>query len=280
MTDLPPEDVLACALERAVDEGTLRLCYQPKLSFASRRVTGVEALMRWSLPEVGPISPSHFIPLAERRGLIDALSEWGLLQALRQWRRWAADGIELELAFNISPTTLRHMDVPDAVERWCRAVGVPTRWLTLELTEGATQDAVRMMDTLSRFRIKGVRVALDDFGTGYSSLLQLRQLPFSELKIDRWFVEDSTRSSDAALVIRSIIDLAHGLGLSVTAEGVATAEQFTLLRRFGCDQAQGQFVGPPLAGEALPGWLMRHRGAFQDAVPEGAPLPPSAQALT
>ena len=141
------------------------------------------------------------------------------------------------------------------VERMCRALDVPTERLVLELTEGATQPLVKMMDTLTRFRIKGIGLAIDDFGVGYSTLMQLRQLPFTELKIDRFFVDDAAISDDSALIVKSIIDLAHGLGLTVTAEGIETADQFALLRNLGCDVAQGYFVARPLEPDKLGGFI-------------------------
>ena len=260
MIDAPPDASLDDAIERAlggaIAADALHLLYQPKLSFATGRLAGVEALMRWEDARLGAVSPARFIPVAERSGLIDALTSWGLHHALTQWREWREQGIVTELAFNISAATLRDMHFPDAVQRMCMEIGVPTDMLTVELTEGATQEAISLMDTLARFRIKGVKTALDDFGTGYSSLLQLRRLPFSELKIDRWFVEDSTRSPAGALLIRSIIDLAHGLGLTVSAEGIATAEQFDLLHDLGCDQAQGEFISPPVPGDRLAPWVL------------------------
>lgn len=254
---LPPDDVaIEGALAGAIEANALDLLYQPKLSLKTGRLAGAEALMRWEDADLGVVGPDRFIPVAERSGLIDALTTWGLRRALARWRDWREQGIVAELAFNISAATLRDMNFPDAVQRMCMDVGVPPEMLTLELTEGATQEAINLMDTLSRVRIKGMRTALDDFGTGYSSLLQLRRLPFCELKIDRWFVEDAVRSPAGALVIRSIIDLAHGLGLTVTAEGVATAAQFDLLHDLGCDQAQGEFISPPIPGERLAPWLV------------------------
>ena len=139
----------------------------------------------------------------------------------------------------------------------CRALDVPTDRLVLELTEGATQPLIKLMDTLTRFRIKGIGLAIDDFGTGYSSLMQLRQLPFTEVKIDRFFVEDATTSADSRTIVKSIIDLAHGLGLSVTAEGVETADQLLLLRELGCDVAQGYLVSTPLEPQQSEGLARR-----------------------
>jgi EAL domain-containing protein (putative c-di-GMP-specific phosphodiesterase class I) len=252
------EEALEPALRRAIEANAIGLAYQPKLDLASGRIVGVEALARWSDGERGPQDPSVFIPLAEERGLIGAITEAGIREALHQWRRWREQGIILNIAYNISPRLLGDLDFPDRLQRLCVTAGVPAEYLTLELTEGATQHVVHLMDTLTRLRIKGIRAAIDDFGTGYSSLLQLRQLPFNELKIDKWFVTDSTRSPDSALIIHSIIDLAHGLGMSVTAEGVASDEEFDLLARYGCDQAQGELVAMALEGDALAPWLLEN----------------------
>ena len=143
----------------------------------------------------------------------------------------------------------------------CRALEVPTDRLVLELTEGATQPLVKLMDTLTRFRIKGIGLAIDDFGTGYSSLMQLRQLPFTEVKIDQAFVADVDRSRDCRLIVQAITDLAHGLGLSATAEGVETVEQLRLVHELGCDVAQGYLISPPIEPGALKAWKQQFRRA-------------------
>jgi EAL domain-containing protein (putative c-di-GMP-specific phosphodiesterase class I) len=148
----------------------------------------------------------------------------------------------------------------------CRALEVPTDRLVLELTEGATQPLVKLMDTLTRFRIKGIGLAIDDFGVGYSTLMQLRQLPFTELKIDRFFVDDAPTSKDSELIVKSIIDLAHGLGLTVTAEGIETAEQMILLRDLGCDVAQGFFVARPLEPNKVQDWIVEWRERWENLV--------------
>jgi EAL domain-containing protein (putative c-di-GMP-specific phosphodiesterase class I) len=249
-------DTPEAALRRAIAEDAISLAYQPKLEIGSGRVVGVEALARWTDGDRGPQDPSVFIPLAEQCGLIGAITEAGIRTALRQWLSWREQGIVLGIAYNISPLLLGDLEFPDRLERLCIETGVAPEHLTLELTEGATQHVVHLMDTLTRLRIKGIRAAIDDFGTGYSSLLQLRQLPFNELKIDQWFVTDSTRSPDSALIIHSIIDLAHGLGMSVTAEGVASEAEFDLLARYGCDRAQGELVAMAMPGDALAPWLL------------------------
>jgi EAL domain-containing protein (putative c-di-GMP-specific phosphodiesterase class I) len=239
---------------KALAAQKLKLVYQPKVSLKTGRLTRVEALVRWDDPEMGPVPPSRFVPLAEKHGLIDPLTEWGLRTTLKQWRKWREQGLETRLAFNISAVSLQSLDFPDLVERMCRAMDVPTDRLVLELTEGATQPLVRLMDTLTRFRIKGMGLAIDDFGTGYSSLMQLRQLPFTEVKIDKCFVKDLPQAHDSRLIVRTITELAHGLGLVATAEGVETIAQLRAIRELGCDVAQGYLVSPPLPGNQLIAW--------------------------
>jgi EAL domain-containing protein (putative c-di-GMP-specific phosphodiesterase class I) len=239
---------------RALADGKLHLVYQPKVRLRDGKLTRVEALVRWEDDELGPISPSRFVPLAEKHGLIDPLTEWGLRTTLKQWRIWREQGLETRLAFNISAISLQRLDFPDLVERMCRALDVPTDRLVLELTEGATQPLVKLMDTLTRFRIKGMGLAIDDFGTGYSSLLQLRQLPFTEVKIDRCFVADLPSAHDSRLIVKTIVELAHGLGLVATAEGVETVDQLRCVRELGCDVVQGYLVATPLDPENLIGW--------------------------
>lgn len=246
-------------LERALAEGGLRLVYQPKVATEDGRLVRVEALVRWTHPELGAIPPSRFVPLAEQHGLIDSLTQWVLGKALRQWRKWKAEGLDTAVAVNISAVSLEHLDFPDLVERLCRGLDVPTDRLVLELTEGATQPLIKLMDTLTRFRIKGVGLAVDDFGTGYSGLIQLKRLPFTEIKIDRQFVTDLPRSQDDAVIVRSVVDLAHGLGLLVTAEGVETIEQLAALRALGCDLVQGYLLAHPLEAQDLVPWAGRHK---------------------
>jgi EAL domain-containing protein (putative c-di-GMP-specific phosphodiesterase class I) len=249
---------------RALAAGKLHLVYQPKVSLRDGKLTRVEALVRWEDEELGTISPSRFVPLAEKHGLIDPLTEWGLRETLKQWRLWREQGLETRLAFNISAVSLQRLDFPDLVERMCRALDVPTDRLVLELTEGATQPLVRLMDTLTRFRIKGMGLAIDDFGTGYSSLLQLRQLPFTEVKIDRCFVADLPAAHDSRLIVKTIVDLAHGLGLVATAEGVETIEQLRCVHELGCDVVQGYLVAPPLDPEDLIGWVDEFKTRWPD----------------
>jgi EAL domain-containing protein (putative c-di-GMP-specific phosphodiesterase class I) len=250
---------LVAGLAEAIERQQLSMEYQPTVSLRDGSLVRVEALVRWNDPGLGAVEPSRFIPLAEEHGLIDELTQWGLRTILRQWVDWREEGIDTGIAFNISALSLQHLDFPDLVERMCRALEVPTDRLLLELTEGATQPLIKLMDTLTRFRIKGIGLAIDDFGTGYSSLMQLRQLPFTDVKIDQAFVADASRSRDCRLIIQSIVELAHGLGLTATAEGVETLDQLRLVRELGCDIAQGYLISQPLEPNALKSWKSRFR---------------------
>ena len=245
---------LVDGLQLALERQALHMVYQPKVSMRDGSLAQVEALVRWDDPELGTVGPARFVPLAEQHGLIDDLTHWGLRTILRQWLEWRQQGIDACIAFNISALSLQHLDFPDLVERMCRALNVPTDRIVLELTEGATQPLVKMMDALTRFRIKGIGLAIDDFGTGYSSLMQLRQLPFTEVKIDQAFVADVTQSRDCRLIVQTIAELAHGLGLSATAEGIETVEQLQAVRELGCDIAQGYLISQPMGPQALAAW--------------------------
>ena len=253
------DEKLIRALARALREQRLHMLYQPKVKLRDGTSISVEALVRWDDADLGRIEPSRFIPLAEEHGLIDDLTHWGLRTILRQWLDWREEGVETSIAFNISALSLQHLDFPDLVERMCRGLEVPTDRLVLELTEGATQPLIKLMDTLTRFRIKGIGLAIDDFGTGYSSLMQLRQLPFTEVKVDQAFVADVAVSRDSRLIIQAITELARGLGLVTTAEGVETTEQLRIVAELGCDLAQGYLIAEPLEPHALGPWKKAFR---------------------
>jgi EAL domain-containing protein (putative c-di-GMP-specific phosphodiesterase class I) len=244
------------------------MVYQPKVSLRDGALKQVEALVRWNDPRLGAVKPSMFVPLAEEHGLIDELTLWGLRTVLRQWLEWRHAGLDTCIAFNISALSLEHLDFPDLVERMCRGLGVPLDRIVLELTEGATQPLVKLMDALTRFRIKGIGLAIDDFGTGYSSLMQLRQLPFTEVKIDQAFVADVPHSRDSRLIVQAVTDLAHGLGLTTTAEGVETLDQLRTVRELGCDLVQGYLVSAPMDAKSLKSWVQKFRRAWPAMIAE------------
>jgi EAL domain-containing protein (putative c-di-GMP-specific phosphodiesterase class I) len=246
----------ATRLQLALQRGELSMAYQPKIHIATGSFSGVEALARWDDPQLGSLPPSVFVPVAERCGLTDALTEWGLRTVVRQWASWRDQGLNVPVAFNISALSLRDVYLPDYIQKLCMQEGMPCEKLTIEVTESATQNVVRLLDTLTRFRLKGIGVSLDDFGTGYSSLLQLRQLPYSEIKIDRCFVAEAAGSKEARLIVKAIVDLAHGMGLIATAEGIEDVATLELLRDIGCDDAQGFLIAEPMEGARLAAWLM------------------------
>ena len=239
------------------------MLYQPQVSLRDGSLVAVEALMRWDDPELGVVPPGRFVPLAEQHGLIDELTSWGLQTILRQWIAWRDQGIDTMVAFNISALSLQHLDFPDIVGRMCADLGVPPERIVLELTEGATQPLVNLMDTLTRFRNQGIGLAIDDFGTGYSSLMLLRKLPFTEMKIDREFVSDVEESRDCRLIVESIAALARELGLQSCAEGVETVRQLRIMREVGCDRAQGYLISAAMTADRLDAW----RQAFADEWP-------------
>lgn len=250
------------SLSGALAAGEFRLVYQPKVELKSAEITGFEALIRWQHPARGAIPPLDFIPFAESSAAIDQITHWLSLTTCAQLQAWDADGMAFDVALNISARNLHEPRLPQLLESHCRAAGLSPSRVTLELTEtAAMQDAVQMMDVLSRLRIKGFKLAIDDFGTGYSSLVQLHRLPFNEIKIDRTFVADCTTSRESRSIVRLVIDLAHALGMRAVAEGVETVETMDLLRELGCDQAQGYFISRPIEAPEVPAFVVQHREA-------------------
>lgn len=228
----------------AMQSGELELFYQPKFDIRTRSVTGVEALSRWRHPQRGLLGPDLFIPMAEETGHIRALTEWVLQRAIDDQRTLAAAGHDLDVSINISGRTLGEADFAAfAVEKAKSAVG----GLTFEITETAVienpETALAMLD---QFHAAGIAISIDDFGAGLSSLAYLKRIRGHELKIDKSIVQGVTDSQRDALIVRSTIDLAHSLGLKVTAEGVETADGFSLLSAMGCDLAQGYLIAKPL----------------------------------
>lgn len=244
------------ALALAIDKGELVLTYQPKIELASHRVAGFEALVRWMHPTRGMLSPAVFIPLAERTDMIKRVTREVARIALSQLRVWRDEGLEVAVAINVSGKDLSEVRFADDLSGLCAELGVKPKWLTLELTEtAAAANAVDAMDILARLRLMGFHISIDDFGTGYSSMKQLQRLPFSELKVDMEFVRECAVSKDARTIVKTIIDLAHNLGLRAVAEGVEDEKTLAILSEFGCDLAQGYFISRPLAVEQVRAWL-------------------------
>jgi diguanylate cyclase (GGDEF)-like protein len=252
---------LGTELEQAMHDGSITVVFQPIIDAQSSDIVSVETLVRWAHPRYGAIPPDDFIHLAEQIGRIGPLTDHVLDLALARCRRWLDDGIALSVAVNLSA---RCLSEPDLVERVAQALqrhGVPGELLTLELTEGSVIDnSVRNSTVLADLHGLGLRLSMDDFGTGYSSLSQLRQLPIDEVKIDKSFVLGMSTSQGESFIARSIIELAHNLGLRVVAEGVEDEVTRNLLADMGCDKLQGFLVSRPLSEERLGSWLLARTG--------------------
>jgi diguanylate cyclase (GGDEF)-like protein len=261
---------LSSELRRAIENQELVVHYQPKVDLASGWVSGVEALVRWQHPEQGFLLPGEFMPIAERSGLIRPLTLWVLGDAVRRSTAWWESGFEIDVAVNLSTRSLRDQELPTAIEALTNGCGLKPERIILEITESAVMsDPRRARAVLGRLAGLGVRISIDDFGTGYSSLSYLRKLPVNELKIDKSFVMGMLEDENDAVMVRSIIDLAHNLGLKVTAEGVETKAALDRLRSLGCDVAQGFVVAGPLPPEEFFAWLCRQRlAASLDGGPE------------
>jgi len=238
---------LAGDLRRAIDSDELSLVYQPKVSVATRSVSSLEALVRWTHPELGSISPAEFVPIAERTGSSRRLTSWVLAAAIRQIAEWRRAGIALDVAVNLSAADILDPLLGEEIRGTLRASGVDPSSLALEITESAVmRDAPLAAQHMQLLRIEGVRFAIDDYGTGYSSLSHLSRLPVDELKIDRSFMMHAHERRDDETIVRSTIELAHSMGLKVVAEGVEDPKGWNLLRRLGCDFAQGYLISRPL----------------------------------
>ncbi|MGY1760646.1 putative bifunctional diguanylate cyclase/phosphodiesterase [Geodermatophilus sp. SYSU D00779] len=243
-------------LRRAVDAGELVLHYQPKLTLATGRVDGVEALVRWQHPERGLLSPDAFVELAESAGLMAALTRRVLDTALAQRRAWSDRGRELTVAVNVSPSNLVDEGFPDEVAGMLARHGVPATALVLEVTESLLmEDRERAIRVLAGLREAGVGVAIDDYGTGWSSLAYLATLPVTELKLDRTFVGAMTGSDRSASIVTSTLQLAHALGLVFVAEGAEDQATVDALAALGCDVVQGYHLSRALPPEQLESWL-------------------------
>ena len=243
---------LAGELRRAIEQEELVVHYQPKADLQTGRIVGVEALVRWIHPERGFIPPDRFIGIAERTGLIKPLSRYVLRAAIDQCAAWAAEGLDLHVAVNLTIPDLLDLELPDRIAAMLADAGVPADRLELEVTESTIlADPFRVRHVIDRLNELGIGLAIDDFGTGYSSLAYLKQLPVQTIKIDRSFVMDMLESESDAAIVRSTIDLARNLGLRVVAEGVETEAMWDALREQGCTLAQGYLISKPVSAEDL-----------------------------
>ena len=246
-------------LEAALDDEQFVLHYQPKIDLKSGEAAGVEALVRWAHPDLGLLEPGLFIPLAEDSGLIDPLTSSIVQKSAQQMTVWKAQGIDLPVSINMTGLQMIDLELPDRLAAQLAAAEIDPAMLTLEVTEQSVLvDAPNVAVALKRFSRTGLQLSLDDFGGGFASFLKLYRMPFNELKIDSCWLLDLCQREDRRIMVRSIINLAHDIGLATCAEKVESLDTLKLLRTLGCDSAQGYCIARPLPGEriaeAIEGW--------------------------
>jgi diguanylate cyclase (GGDEF)-like protein len=250
---------LVTQFRQAVEAGEVHVVYQPRLLVPNKQVSGVETLVRWHHPQFGHIHPDEFVPAVEAAGLIGLLTGFVLEQAAIRVRKWLDEGLRLSVAVKLSMHDLAEPGFPDTVADTFNRLDIPPELLTFELTEsGVMADPERVLPVLRHLHALGVMLAVDNFGTGYSSLAYLRQLPVDEVKIDQSFVFGMGTDLGDLAVVRSIVELGHSLGLSVTANGVEEESALDQLGMMGCDAAQGYFISRPLSESRLEAWLQAH----------------------
>jgi EAL domain-containing protein (putative c-di-GMP-specific phosphodiesterase class I) len=249
---------LLSELRHAVDHGELRLFLQPKLALSSGTVVAAEALVRWQHPQRGLVPPLEFIPFAEQTGFVRQLTLWMFEEASRLWASLQTGAMPVRIAINLSTRDLLDLEFPARLDAILARHQLEAGAFCLEITESAIMDdPQRAESTLNRLAERGFKLSIDDFGTGYSSLAYLKRLPVDELKIDKSFVMNMEKDEDDAKIVRSTIDLAHNLGLSVVAEGVENQLIWDKLRELHCDEAQGYFMSKPLPAAEFAAWCTR-----------------------
>jgi len=244
---------LEADLHRAIENEEWTLLYQPKLDVAQREIIGVEALVRWNHPERGLLSPAEFIEFSEQRGLIVDIGDWVIKEACRQLRDWMDQGIhDCKIGINISSLQLIQSDIVHQILNYLEEYRVPPRLFEIEITETILMENVRKaIDSLERLHARGISIAIDDFGTGYSSLSYLKTLPIDSLKIDRGFVHDICTDDNDQKIVKTLISMAHSMGMKVVAEGVETRSQFDLLSKYEVNEIQGNLLSKPVTADEI-----------------------------
>ncbi|WP_051921508.1 EAL domain-containing response regulator [Porticoccus hydrocarbonoclasticus] len=242
-------------LTAGLAEQQIGVYYQPKVSCATEKCIGFEALARWHHPDIGIILPDRFIPLAEDTGLIGELTRQVFGQALR-WFAESFRGTNTTIALNMSVRVIADAGLSEWLMTQCQELGLDPHQIVLEITESSSmENPIMMLEFLTQFRIKGFSLSIDDFGVGYSSLIQLARLPFSEMKIDKMFIISAPQSEESQKIAAAIVGLARALGLLVTAEGVEDQWTLSFLAEIGCDSAQGYFIARPMSPDDTLSWL-------------------------
>lgn len=254
------KSVVGADIAQALALGQLILYYQPVIEIATRRVKGAEALIRWAHPTRGVLPPAEFLDDIIKDGLMQPMTEHVLTTAVHQVAKWHHAGEDLTVSINVTASSLLELSLPDRIAEMCAQHQIPTEKLVLEVTETeAMRDVTKTMDVLLRMRIRNIGVSIDDFGTGHSSLRELQRMPFSEMKIDKSFVMDMVSNRDCTVIVNSIIDLSHNLGLKVIAEGVEDVRIWRMLAEKKCDYAQGFYMAKPMPPEEFTRWLKSWR---------------------
>jgi EAL domain-containing protein (putative c-di-GMP-specific phosphodiesterase class I) len=242
-------------LRQALQEDELVLYYQPQVDLNDGGMNTAEALVRWQHPTHGLLNPDEFINLAERTGLIKDVTRWVLNEAIKQILLWQEKGFFVSLSVNISPSWLLNTELPEIITGTLGSQNLGASVLTIEITETSIiQDPDLAYEVLNRLKQLGAKISIDDFGTGYSSLAHLKKMPVSEMKIDKSFVMDMLSNEDDEIIVRSIIDLGHNLGLTVVAEGVESEEVARHLEELHCDILQGYYFSKPLPADEFEAW--------------------------
>jgi diguanylate cyclase (GGDEF)-like protein/PAS domain S-box-containing protein len=252
-------------LSHALERNELFLLYQPQVDLQSGRIIGAEALLRWDHPMFGNVLPTQFIPIAEENGLIPPMGEWVLREACRQNQEWRKQGLmKITMAVNLSAVQFRQKNLGEIIKVVLHESGLAPSGLELEITEGVVmQDAEAAILLLEDMKAMGLKLSVDDFGTGYSSLSYLKRFPIDKFKIDQSFVRDLATDTDDAVIVSTIISMAHSLKLKVIAEGVETAEQLAFLKQQGCDEIQGYYFSKPVSAEEFTKLLSSDKGLFE-----------------
>jgi diguanylate cyclase (GGDEF)-like protein/PAS domain S-box-containing protein len=252
-------------LSHALERNELFLLYQPQVDLQSGHIIGAEALVRWNNPLYGKVLPAQFIPIAEENGLIPPIGEWVLREACRQNQEWRKLGLmKITMAVNISSVQFRQKNLGETIKAILSESGLAPSGLELEITEGVVmQDAEATILLLEDMKAMGLKLSVDDFGTGYSSLSYLKRFPIDKFKIDQSFVRDLTTDTEDAVIVSTIISMAHSLKLKVIAEGVETAEQLAFLKQQGCDEIQGYYFSQPVSAEEFTKLLASGSGLFE-----------------
>lgn len=237
--------------------------YQPIVDIVTGRVRGMEALVRWNHPQHGILSPDHFLEKMDTAEM-QAMTNQVMKIAVDNLVEFHAKGFPVAISINMTASNLIDLGVPDRLDELCKAKHIPNEKITIEVTEGeAMRDVRKIMDVLTRLRLRGFGVAIDDFGTGYSSLRELQRMPFSSMKMDKSFVMDMAENRDSQMIANTIIDLGHNLNLKVVAEGIETIAVWNMLKDRGCDLAQGYLISKPMSFDNFLAWITENAGVFK-----------------